>query len=57
MSSVRYLPFLVGFLLSSMSLIILTDTIDEGNELALYGLVYNLAVCWGLSNNLQEIIF
>ncbi|RAL15276.1 BTB/POZ domain-containing protein [Aspergillus homomorphus CBS 101889] len=30
---------------------------DEGNELALHGSVYNMAVSWGLSNNLQEIIF
>jgi hypothetical protein len=57
MSSVPYLTFLVGFLFSSMSLTILTNTIDEGNELALHGSVYNLAVSWGLSNNLQEIIF
>jgi hypothetical protein len=57
MSSVPYLTFLVGFLFSSMSLTILTNTIDEGNELALHGSVYNMAVSWGLSNNLQEIIF
>ncbi|KAH1805418.1 hypothetical protein KXX19_007953, partial [Aspergillus fumigatus] len=30
---------------------------DEANELALHGSVYNLAVSWGLPNNLQEIIF
>ncbi|KAH2988335.1 hypothetical protein KXW58_006112 [Aspergillus fumigatus] len=35
----------------------LSSLSDEGNELALHGSVYNLAVCWGLSNNLQEIIF
>lgn len=45
------------FLFSSMSLTILTNTIDEANELALHGSVYNLAVSWGLPNNLQEIIF
>lgn len=45
------------FLFSSMSLTILTNTIDEANKLALHGLVYNLAVSWGLPNNLQEIIF
>jgi hypothetical protein len=39
-----------------MSLTILTDTTDEGNELALHGSVYNLAVSWGLSNDLQQII-
>ncbi|KAL3412976.1 hypothetical protein V8F44DRAFT_488950 [Aspergillus fumigatus] len=32
-------------------------TSDEANELALHGSVYNLAVSWGLPNNLQEIIF
>jgi hypothetical protein len=53
MSSVPYLTFLVGFLFSSMSLTILTNTIDEGNDLALHGSVYNLAVSWGLSTNLQ----
>lgn len=32
-------------------------TIDEGNELALHVSVYNLAVSWGLSNNLQGVIY